>query len=104
MVRNAAERLVTELNQENIMAEGVFRGVTRESGYFDLNTDFGTLTGTVGDNLTEEDLERLHSLTHKQCEAYLQRTTVRKIVGSSTPTYVLLDAKAIEVAGSISNK
>ncbi len=37
--------------------------------------------------------ERLDELTNQQCIAELQKTTVNRITGVSTPSYVLLDAK-----------
>jgi hypothetical protein len=93
-VKSAAERLEREVSQETFDCTGIFRGVTRESGYFDLNLDDGhTITGTVADNLTEDDLERIDALTNKRCHAMLQKTTVRTVGGSATPSYLLLDAR-----------
>lgn len=53
---------------------------------FDLNPDEGeTIAGTVADHLTEEDLDRIGSLTNKPCVAKLQKTTVSGIVGAAAP-------------------
>lgn len=93
-ISGASERLEREVTQETIGIPGVFRGVTRESGVFDIRLSNGSvITGTVADDLTEDDLERIDELTNQQCIAELQKTTVNRITGVSTPSYVLLDAK-----------
>jgi len=94
-VKVAADRLEREVEQEIIQLQGRFRGVTLESGGFDLVTDDGLVKGTVADELTEEDLERIHKLTNRQCVADLQKTTVRKVGGPETTSYILLDARGI---------
>ena len=77
------------------MASGTFRGVTLESGHFDLKIESGeVITGTVADNLPEEDLERIDGLTNKRCTARLQKTTIRRISGASRLSFVLLNAEA----------
>lgn len=92
-IKSAAERLEKEVSQENVKIAGIFRGVTRESGVFDLKTDAGeVITGTVADSLTEDDLERIDGLTNQACVAEVQRTTVSNITGATSPTYLLLDA------------
>jgi hypothetical protein len=92
-LRTAAERLEKEVSQETVEISGVFRGLTRESGVFDLDPESGgTITGLVADDLTEEDLERIDALTNKPCKVKLQKTTVQTIVGISTPSYLLLEA------------
>jgi hypothetical protein len=93
-VKIAAERLDREVTQETLAIKGKFRGLTLESGSFDLITDDGLIKGTVADDLTEEDLERIHNLTNQQCVADLERTTVRKVGGTETTSYVLLDARS----------
>jgi hypothetical protein len=96
-ISGASERLEREVTQETIKIRGVFRGVTRESGVFDIRlSDGSVITGTVADDLTEDDLERIDVLTNQQCIAELQKTTVNKITGVSTPSHVLLDAKPSE--------
>jgi hypothetical protein len=97
-LRAAADLLERDVEQENVTVEGVFRGVTRESGVFDLRLgDDSVITGTVADQFTEEDLERIDELTNRPCVAELQKTTVRKVGGAQTPTYILLDARGTEL-------
>jgi hypothetical protein len=93
-LQNASELLEREVKQEVIDILGVFCGVTRESGMFDLKTREGeVITGTVADELVEEDLERIDALTNQECVASLQKTTFRRVMGPATATYVLLDAR-----------
>jgi hypothetical protein len=94
-LKTASELLEREVKQEVIDVPGVFRGVTRESGVFDLKTQGGEIiTGTVADDLGEEDLERIDRLTNHDCVASVQKTTVSRVTGPTTPTYILLDARA----------
>jgi hypothetical protein len=96
-VKVAADLLERDVEQVSKSVEGVFRGVTRDSGVFDLRLDDDSvITGTVVDQLTEEDLERIDALTNQRCVADLQKTTIRKIGGTETTNYVLVDASSIE--------
>jgi hypothetical protein len=89
----AAELLDRDVQQESIRVTGIFRGLTWDSGVFDLRlADGDTITGYLNDQLTEEDLERIDELTNKPCVADLQKTVVRKVGGTETPTYVLIAA------------
>lgn len=93
-VQRAVDRLERELVEEEITVRGQFRGLTRESVVFDLVTDdIGLITGTLADDLTEEDLERIDLLTNKRCVASLQKTTVRQVSGAVLSNYLLLDAR-----------
>lgn len=93
-VEAAAARLAKDVVQEVTQTNGIFRGLTLESGRFDLKTDAGeVITGTVADQLVEEDLVRISSLTNSPCVATLEKTTVSNIAGAATTNYVLLDAK-----------
>ncbi len=66
----AADRLERDVTQEAVELRGVFRGVTRESGVFDLRlNDDSVITGVVEDSLTEEDLDRIDQLTNRNCVA-----------------------------------
>ena len=95
-LKKASELLEREVEQEVIEIRGVFRGLTRESGVFDLKMPGGeVITGTVSDELAEEDLERIDGFTNHDCIASLQKTTVSRVTGPTTPTYVLLDARAV---------
>lgn len=93
-IKKAAERLERDVSEEEVKLHGTFRGITLESGHFDLRTDTGeVITGTVADHLTEDDLERIAGLINKPCTAHLQKTTIRNISGSSSSTFVLLGAE-----------
>lgn len=92
-VKAASERLERDVIVEDVKLHGLFRGVTRESVWFDLVSDeIGLITGTVADEVTEEDLERIDSLTNKRCVARIQKTTVQRLSGSAPSSYLLLDA------------
>jgi hypothetical protein len=93
-VKTAAERLDREVIQGPETIHGTMRGVNLETGNFDLLNDTAELiTGTVADDLSEEDLDRVFNLTNKRCVATLEKTTVSKITDSPTVTYVLIDAQ-----------
>ena len=80
-----AERLEKTIDQKEIEKVGTFRGLTRESGYFDLVLEDGTVvTGIVADAFTEEDLDRIDSLTNNRCRASLQETRITKAVPTSS--------------------
>jgi hypothetical protein len=90
-----AERLERTIAQEEVQRTGTFRGLTRESGWFDLVLEDGAVvTGVVADAFTEEDLDRIDALTNKRCLASLQETRITK-AGRTTSSVILLDAKAI---------
>lgn len=92
-VKAAADLLEKEVIQENETVHGTMRGVTLETGKFDfLNEAHDVISGTVDDDLAEEDLERIAGLTNRACVATLQKTSVSKVGGTATPTYVLLGA------------
>jgi hypothetical protein len=93
-IRQASERLEREIQEETISVRGTFRGITLESGIFDIMTESGLISGTVADSLSEEDLERIVRLTNRSCIASVLQTTVITVVGSPTQSHVLLDATA----------
>ncbi|HVA46289.1 MAG TPA: hypothetical protein VNH11_07940 [Pirellulales bacterium] len=98
-IQSASDRLERELEEEDLLAKGVFRGLTRESLVFDLLGDDGNVTtGTVADDLTEDDLDRIDALTNKRCLARLRKQSIRQVGGGSRETYLLLDAKSEEEA------
>jgi hypothetical protein len=98
-IKSASDRLERELDEEDFLAKGVFRGLTRESLVFDLLGEDGTVTtGTIADDLTEDDLDRIDALTNKRCLAKLRKTSIRQVGGGSRETYLLLDAKSEEEA------
>jgi hypothetical protein len=93
-IQKAAERLERDVSEKETEMSGIFRGVTLETGHFDLRIDTGdVITGTVADDLTEDDLERIDGLTNKQCKARLLKMTVQNISGTSSSRFVLLDAE-----------
>ncbi len=95
-IKKAAERLDRQVIVDDVDILGVFRGVTRETGHFDLRQNEGAVvSGFVADELTEEDVERIHGLTNRQCKFRVQRTTIAKIPGAVNYTYILLDAEQI---------
>ena len=76
-IKAASARLDSELIDESIKLDGVFRGLTRETLVFDFISDGeGTITGSVSDSLLETDLGRLHNLTDVRCTASLMRSSV----------------------------
>ncbi len=93
-IKQTAERLDKDVHQEQLDVTGVFRGVTHETGYFDLKVNDDVLSGYVADDLTEDDIERLDKLLNKTCVAELQKTTVSRISGSPYVSYVLINAKS----------
>ena len=100
-IKLAAERLERSVAQQDVIEQGTLRGVTRESGYFDLKLDSGTLiTGTVEDSFTEDQLERIDQLTNRRCEVLLRRTTVSTVSGSYSAGHILLKADPIDGPGA----
>jgi hypothetical protein len=94
-LRSASDRLEREVAQDILELQGVFRGVTRESGHFDLKIESGdVITGIVADTFSEDDLSRVDQLTNKLCRATIQRTVVSTVAGALPPEYILLDAIA----------
>lgn len=97
VLKATAELLERDVEQEKIALKGVSRGVTLESGVFDLKLEDGSvITAHVADDLTDEDLERIAGLFNRKCVAELEKTVVRKIGGEEKIAYVLIDAKAAE--------
>jgi hypothetical protein len=93
-IQKAAERLERDLTEETVEMNGTFRGVTHESGYFDLKTETGeVITGTVADDFSEDDLQRIDGLINKPCKARLRKTTIHSVSGVPRSTFVLLDAR-----------
>ncbi len=97
-IQRATERLERDVIQGEVEITGIFRGVARESGVFDLKVSPDEfITGTVAENFTEDDLERIDKLTNHTCVAKLQKTTITTISGSLPPGYVLLSAEPSEL-------
>jgi hypothetical protein len=103
-IKKASELLEREISQEMVEVSGKFRGLTRESGVFDLRTPTGeVITGTVADEMTEDDLERIDALTNHDCIATMQKTMFRKVTGPTSPTYVLVNATPLGASSSAAN-
>jgi len=103
-IKKASELLEREISQEMVDVSGKFRGLTRESGVFDLRTPTGeVITGTVADEMTEDDLERIDALTNHDCIATMQKTLFRKVTGPTSPTYVLVNATPLGASSSEAN-
>ncbi len=84
-VANAFDRLSREVTQDTLTFEGVFRGLTWESGMFDLKLESGeVITGQVSGELTESDLERLSELQNESCSAEIQVTRMRRLAKLDT--------------------
>ena len=93
-VRRASERLEREVTETETIINGKFRGMTLQSGYFDIVSDVGeTISGKVGP-LPESELLRIHALTNRQCSLIVRATTVRRVTGDESTSYVLMGAKA----------
>lgn len=95
-VKHASDRLIREVTQETVDLRGIFRGVTFESHVFDLKLDDETtITGTLAEDLVEEDIERLTELTNHQCQVKLEKTVIAQ-TASLRRVYVLLSASPVE--------
>lgn len=92
-IQAASARLDSEIVDESIKLDGVFRGLTRETLVFDFISDEdGIITGSVSDSLLEKDLTRLHNLTDMRCTASMIRTSVLKVgQRSGRARYTLFD-------------
>jgi len=95
-LKQASDRLEREVLQVDLEVEGTFRGVTRESGHFDLKLENEVITGFVSDKFSEDDLDRLHNLTNHKCRATIQKTVVSTVAGASPPEYILIDAQLLD--------
>jgi hypothetical protein len=90
----ASQRLEKHVHVAETDVHGILRGITYESGHFDLKADSGiTITGYVDEGLGEENLNQISSLTNTPCVAKLEVTTVTKITSEKSVRYVLLSAK-----------
>ncbi|MBO0697670.1 MAG: hypothetical protein J2P46_04705 [Zavarzinella sp.] len=97
-IATAVERLEREVTQETVDLQGEFRGVTLVSGFFDFLTADGELiTGTVSEDMTEEELTAILDLTNRRCKATFQKTTVRRVPNYEKMTFVLLGAAVTSV-------
>lgn len=92
-LQSAAELLEREIEQTDITVEGVFRGVTLDSGDFNLKDDANNLyRGVVAESLSEDDLRRIAALLDQRCIAFMEQTTVHKVGAPAVTSYVLVNA------------
>src|SRR5437667_4758819 len=77
-VTQAFERVSGTESRERVdETHGIFRGVTLDSGRFDFRTDNGeTITGRVGDDVSDADLNAMPGLTNQRCAAKLRAMTI----------------------------
>ena len=93
-LKAAADLLEREVEEKDIQVDGIFRGLTQDTGYFDVRaSDGNVLSGTVADELTEEDMERISKLTNRPCVAEIHETIMHKVEGPATTKYVLINAR-----------
>jgi hypothetical protein len=77
-IKKASARLEREVISKDLELEGIFRGMTLESGHFDLITEDGkVISGVISDEFTEEDMEQLYSLKDKKCKFYLTEIIIQ---------------------------
>lgn len=97
-IRQASDWLEKDVKDEEITVEGVFRGLTYDSYFFDLKTESeGEITGgTLDETLTEEQITQIANLTNKRCKATLLKTTIFHMNVQQPPKYVLLEAEGLE--------
>ncbi len=91
-IKSAAERLEKQVAVRDETYKGIFRGLTYETGKFDLKMDDNTIiSGSVSETLTDEDLDRITALTNHLCEAVIAETTITTATGTTT-SYLLTNA------------
>jgi hypothetical protein len=92
-IKTTAERLDKDVDQKTETIDATFRGLTLETGRFELITSGGdVISGTVAEDLAEDDLIRISRLTTRPCVATLEKTIISKLAGAATTAYVLIDA------------
>jgi hypothetical protein len=91
-VAQAFERVSgTETREHDVEKQGTFRGVTLDSRRFDFHADDGEpITGRVGDDVSDDELERMPTLTNQRCTAQLKETTIVTRSGATRTRYELL--------------
>ena len=93
-LKAAADLLEREVEERDIQVDGVFRGLTQDTGYFDVRASDGrVISGTVADELSEEDMERISKLTNRPCVAEIHETIMHKVEGPALTKYVLMNAR-----------
>jgi hypothetical protein len=93
-VKRGYERVSgTETQEEEIALNGISKGILLDSWRFDFAIDSGpTITGTIDESLTEDQLEALNNLYfNKPCRAILRKGKVLFKNGRERISYVLLN-------------
>lgn len=93
----ALDRLDRQVKDDDVQITATLRGVTLQTGHFDLLTEEGDLiTGVVGSEIPEHSLRQFHELTNKRCDVILRKRTIIYHSRPSDVEYFLL--KATEAA------
>ena len=96
-LESAANRLEREVSEEINEVKGTFRGLTLDSGQFDIRDAAGEIiSGVVSDEFSDDQLEALVALTNQDCVATLQITTVQSPGSPAAKRYVLLSARSTD--------
>ena len=96
-VHEAAVRLDRSVTERFEVIRGVFRGVTLNTGDFNLTSeDDEQIAGTADDDLGEDTLKRFNQLLDQQCDAEVLRRTVHRLGGSGESTFKLLEVLPVE--------
>lgn len=94
-IKQVAQRLEKDLKHDILKVDGVFKGLTLESGHFDHQDQSGSvLTGFCDEELSVDDLHRLHGFTEKPCRAIIEETTISSVTKTAR-SYVLKDLRPI---------
>jgi hypothetical protein len=89
----ARERLGKQYRVRKETVFGTFRGLMADSGRFDFRGNDGmAYTGSVSDELDDDNLRRIARLFDSPCRAELELTEVEKPGGARKRRYVLIDA------------
>jgi hypothetical protein len=92
-IARTANLLEMDWQQEELIVQGFFRGLTRETTMFDFKSDsLGVISGMLDEGLSEEDYDRINALTNQRCEAIIQKSVLKQVSGSNRTSYVLMDA------------
>ena len=103
-IARTANLLEMDWQQEELIVQGFFRGLTRETTIFDFKTDsLAIISGTLDEGLSEEDYDRINALTNQRCEAIIQKSILKQVSGSHRTSYVLMDVHPENTKLNLSN-
>ncbi|MBE7539341.1 MAG: hypothetical protein HS122_13130 [Opitutaceae bacterium] len=98
----SAERLLqaktrattTHTETKQVNCSGIFRGATLDTWRFDFKTDDDiSISGELGEQLTEEQVAEMNLLTNSPCEATLNRTAITPPSGPARTKFELVDLR-----------